>query len=165
MVRYWQREFDVLVCSTIIESGLDIPNANTLIIERAELFGLAQLHQLRGRIGRGPAASQCVLLLDRWLPPETLERLRFFAAHGDGFALAEEDLRRRGPGDVWGVRQHGAPGFRLANPLRDADLVKTCAADAAALLASDPRLADPAHRPLRRHLEDSFRHLLPLAAG
>jgi ATP-dependent DNA helicase RecG len=156
---------ELLVATTVIEVGVDVPNATVMVIHHPERFGLAQLHQLRGRIGRGPVASRCFLLLDRWLPPETLERLRFFAAHGDGFALAEEDLRRRGPGDVWGVRQHGAPGFRLANPLRDADMVKTCAADAAALLESDPRLADPAHRPLRRHLEDSFRHLLPLAAG
>jgi len=157
---------DLLVATTVVEVGLDVPNATVMIIHHPERFGLAQLHQLRGRIGRRAGqTSCCYLLLDRWLPPETLERLRYFATHNDGFALAEEDLRRRGPGDVWGVRQHGAPGFYLANPLRDAAMVKLCATDAEALLAADPQLAAPDHLELRRALQTSFHHLLPLAAA
>ncbi len=156
---------DVLVATTVVEVGVDVPNATRLVIHNPERFGLAQLHQLRGRVGRGTAASACWLVVDRFLAEDAWQRLNFFADHADGFALAEEDLRRRGPGDAWGVRQHGAPGFRLANPLRDSHLVKLCREDAQALLADDPRLEGRDGRIVRTALEAGFGRALPLQAG
>lgn len=156
---------DLLVATTVIEVGVDVPNATTMVIHNPERFGLAQLHQLRGRVGRGGLQSYCHLVADRWLAPETRERLEFFAATTDGFELAEQDLRRRGPGDIMGVRQHGTPMFRLANPLRDAELVRLCDRDARALLAADPGLSDPGNAPLRAALDGSFGRLLPWLRG
>jgi ATP-dependent DNA helicase RecG len=146
---------DLLVATTVIEVGVDVPNATVMVIAHPERFGLAQLHQLRGRVGRGSTAAVCWLLADTWVATQTRERIVFFAAERDGFRLAEEDLRRRGPGDLAGVRQHGEPGFRLANPLRDAAVVKECATDVAALLAADPGLDSPAGRRLRELLSDA----------
>jgi ATP-dependent DNA helicase RecG len=165
MARFAAGEISLLVATTVVEVGVDVPNATTMLIHHPERYGLAQLHQLRGRIGRGVARSVCCLIVDRWLAAETRERLEFFAAHHDGFRLAEEDLRRRGPGDLLGVRQHGLPSFRLANPLRDAQLVRECAADAAVLLRRDPRLGDPAHRSLREAVVAAERRLAPPSAG
>ena len=156
---------DVLVATTVVEVGIDVPNASRLVIHNPERFGLAQLHQLRGRVGRGAAASACWLLVDRFLGDEAWQRLVFFSEHGDGFDLAEEDLRRRGPGDAWGVRQHGAPGFRLANPLRDHDLVQECRRDARALLEADPGLTGPDGLVVRAGLEQGFSGVMPLLAG
>ncbi len=155
----------LLVATTVVEVGVDVPNATAMVIHNPERFGLAQLHQLRGRIGRGAAQAYCYLVADRWLAPETFERIRFFADNADGFVLAEEDLRRRGPGDILGVRQHGLPGFRLANPIRDAAVVKECSADAADLLTADPELSSPDGRQLRDALAAQFGRLLPLTAG
>ena len=163
MIAFTAGELDLLVATTVIEVGIDVANANVMVINHPERYGLAQLHQLRGRIGRGSTRAHCYLLVNQWLAAETSERIHFFAEHNDGFKLAEEDLRRRGPGDIWGVRQHGLPGFRLANPLRDAAVVKACAADAEATLAADPGLTSPAGAILRRALHQSCRHFLPLA--
>ena len=156
---------DVLVATTVVEVGLDVPNATMMAIHHPERFGLAQLHQLRGRVGRGAARADCWLLTDPWAAAETCERIAFFAAHHDGFALAEEDLRPRGPGELLGTRQHGEPGLRLANPLRDAATVRACAEDAAALLADDPALGSADGIRLRRVLAAGGGHLLPAAAG
>ena len=158
-------DIDLLIATTVVEVGVDVPNSTTMVIHHPERFGLAQLHQLRGRVGRGEEQSYCHLVADRWLPPETFERIRFFAATNDGFELAEEDMRRRGPGDILGVRQHGTPMFRLANPLRDAELVRQCDEDARALLAADPRLESSANAPLRSALDGSFGRLLPWLDG
>jgi ATP-dependent DNA helicase RecG len=141
----------VLVATTVVEVGLDVPAATRMLIHNPERFGLAQLHQLRGRIGRGQAQSTCHLIIDRWLAEPSLERLRVFAATNDGFKLAEHDLRLRGPGDILGVRQHGLPVFRLANPLRDGEIVKTCATLVDDLLARDPELKSPRNRVLAEH--------------
>jgi ATP-dependent DNA helicase RecG len=165
MAAFSQGELDVLVATTVVEVGVDVPRAAWMVIHHPERFGLAQLHQLRGRIGRGGGEAWCWLVTGDQVGAASWQRLHFFAAQDDGFALAEEDLRLRGPGDLWGVRQHGVPGFRLANPLRDGELARDCAADARELLAADPALRDPAHRSLRASLEGAFGQVLPLAAS
>jgi ATP-dependent DNA helicase RecG len=165
MGAFTRGETQVLVATTVVEVGVDVPNATAMVIHNPERFGLAQLHQLRGRIGRGRHASRCWLLCDRYLAEESFQRIRFFAQNTDGFALAEEDLRLRGPGDAWGLRQHGAPGFRLANPLRDADLVRMCRNDARELLARDPGLESPGGRVILRGLRSAFGKFMPLQAG
>jgi len=158
-------EVQVLVATTVVEVGVDVPNATAMVIHNPERFGLAQLHQLRGRIGRGEHASCCWLLCDRYLAEESYQRIAFFADHTDGFALAEEDLRLRGPGDAWGVRQHGAPGFQLANPIRDAELVRQCREDARGLLEEDPGLLTPAGQVVLQGLERTFGWYAPPQAG
>ena len=136
-----------------------------MIIHHPERFGLAQLHQLRGRVGRGELQSWCHLVLDKWVAPESFERIRFFASTNDGFKLAEEDLRRRGPGDIMGVRQHGLPTFSVANPIRDAELVKVCSQDIKALLAADPRLNSEQNRVFKKSIETNFKHSFIQSAG
>ena len=165
MSTFARGECRVLVATTVVEVGLDVPNATEMVIHDPDRFGLAQLHQLRGRVGRGAHASTCWLVCDRYLPEETWERLNFFADHRDGFALAEEDLRRRGPGDAWGGRQHGAPGFQLANPLRDRELVVVCRDAARELLERDPRLEGQDGVRVRAALADRWHGALPDRTG
>ncbi|NUS37867.1 MAG: ATP-dependent DNA helicase RecG [Lysobacter sp.] len=133
---------DLLVATTVIEVGVDVPNASLMIVENAERLGLAQLHQLRGRVGRGSAASSCVLL---YQPPLSLlarQRLEVMRETNDGFVIAEKDLALRGPGELLGTRQTGLPGFRLADLARDADLLPAVHALADRLLAERPELVD-----------------------
>ncbi len=165
MESFSRGEVQVLVATTVVEVGVDVPNATAMVIHNPERFGLAQLHQLRGRIGRGEHQSYCWLLVDRFLAEESFQRIRFFADHNDGFALAEEDLRLRGPGDAWGIRQSGAPGFRLANPLTDVELVQVCRDDAREFLAADPQLKSPAGKLVAKALKESFGRHVPLQAG
>jgi ATP-dependent DNA helicase RecG len=165
MAAFASGELEVLVATSVVEVGIDVPQATAMVIHHPERFGLAQLHQLRGRIGRAGLASRCDLVLDRWLAPDAAERLQVFCSTQDGFRLAEEDLRRRGPGDVLGVRQHGAPVFLLANPLRDQAVVALAAADAAGLLSVDPRLEGPGLGPLREVLAAGFGRYLALTAA
>ncbi|MBU8869714.1 MAG: ATP-dependent DNA helicase RecG [Gemmatimonadales bacterium] len=165
MSEFTAGRIQVLVATTVVEVGIDVPNATAMVIHNPERFGLAQLHQLRGRIGRGSDGGHCWLLADRFLAEDSYRRIRFFADHSDGFVLAEEDLRMRGPGDAWGIRQHGAPGFRLANPLRDADLVRICQEDARSLLADDPELVKSEGAMVRRGLNEAFRGFLPFQSG
>jgi len=140
MSRFRKGEVEVLVSTTVIEVGVDVPQATIMIIMHPERFGLAQLHQLRGRIGRGQRPSRCVLLMPPGLSPEARERLNFFANTEDGFALAEEDLRIRGPGQIMGRRQHGLPDLRIADLLRDRDLLMAAQKDAFKILKEDPEL-------------------------
>ncbi|HOX25196.1 MAG TPA: ATP-dependent DNA helicase RecG [Candidatus Krumholzibacteria bacterium] len=165
MAAFRAGELDVMVATTVVEVGVDVPRAAWMVVHSPERFGLAQLHQLRGRIGRAGGRSWCWLLTSGHLAEETLSRLQFFAATTDGFRLAEEDLRLRGPGDLWGVRQHGAPGFRLANPLVDGDLAAAAAADVRELLAEDPDLSSQRWAPLRQVLRATFADVLPQATG
>jgi ATP-dependent DNA helicase RecG len=158
-------KLDVLVATTVVEVGLDVANATTMVIQNPERFGLAQLHQLRGRIGRGKLASTCWLICPEDLAPESRERIAYFGDHADGFALAEQDLRQRGPGDAWGVRQHGAPGFRLANPLTDARVVQECQRDAREFLERDPTLSTAEGRVMLRTLQETFPGILPDLSG
>jgi ATP-dependent DNA helicase RecG len=146
------REFDVLVSTAVVEVGVDIPNASVMLVEGAERFGLAQLHQFRGRIGRAGQASVCILLSD--LPePEANERLRAVRDNSNGLALAEQDLRLRGPGDFYGVRQSGLPELKAAR-LDDAPLVEAARAAATSILLADPELTEPEHAALRQHLDE-----------
>ena len=135
-------ELDLLVATTVIEVGVDVPNASLMIVENAERLGLAQLHQLRGRVGRGSAASSCVLLYQPPLSTLARERLETMRTTSDGFEIAEKDLALRGPGELLGTRQTGLAGFRLADLVRDADLLPQVHAVAEQLLSSAPDVAD-----------------------
>ena len=130
----------LLVSTTVIEVGVDVPNAAIILIENAERFGLSQLHQLRGRVGRGTAPSCCILLSDA-RGEAARERLRFLASTGDGFKIAEYDLKTRGPGDFFGMRQHGLPQMQAADLAADSQLLYQTQETAARLLREDPDLA------------------------
>ncbi|HKO16344.1 MAG TPA: ATP-dependent DNA helicase RecG [Gemmatimonadaceae bacterium] len=160
MRRFRDRELDVLVATTVIEVGIDVANATVMLIEHPERFGLSQLHQLRGRVGRGADASYCILLGD--VSPEAAERLRVFCGTEDGFAIARADLRLRGMGDLFGERQSGIPTFRVADPLRDEELGTRAREAAERLLAHDPELAHPEHAPLRRVMGERYARALEL---
>jgi ATP-dependent DNA helicase RecG len=151
---------DVLVATTVIEVGIDVPNATVMLIEHPERFGLSQLHQLRGRVGRGGEQSYCILLGD--VGPEAAERLRLFVSTEDGFEIARADLRLRGMGDLFGERQSGEPTFRVADPLRDEELNLHAREAADRLLADDPELTRPEHRGLRETLGARYARSLEL---
>jgi ATP-dependent DNA helicase RecG len=136
----------LLVCTTVIEVGVDVPNASLMVIEHAERFGLAQLHQLRGRIGRGSRASDCILLFQEPLSDGARARLKVIYENADGFAIAEQDLTLRGPGELLGVAQSGAPLLRFADLVGDEPLLEAARAAADELLAADEALA-------RRHID------------
>lgn len=145
-------ETAVLVATTVIEVGVNVPNATVMVIEHAERFGLSQLHQLRGRVGRGDKPSTCLLLYRGPLSETAGARLQTLRRTEDGFLIAEEDLRLRGGGDVMGTRQSGVPSFRLADLTVHADLIETARDDARLILATDPELASPRGEALRRLL-------------
>jgi len=124
MRRFQRGEIDVLVATTVIEVGVDVPNATVMVVEHAERFGLAQLHQLRGRVGRGAARSYCILMTGARVSEQGEERLNAMVRTQDGFELAELDLAMRGPGEFFGTRQAGLPDFRVANLVRDRQLLE-----------------------------------------
>ena len=148
-------ELDVLVSTTVIEVGVDVPNASLIIVENAERFGLSQLHQLRGRVGRGKHQSYCVLVTSN-RSQETRERLKTLTRTTDGFRIAEEDLKLRGPGDFFGQRQHGLPQLHIADLAGDTRVLKEAQEAAGELLEQDPDLEQPEHRPLRQQIERLF---------
>jgi ATP-dependent DNA helicase RecG len=155
MERFRSGEADVLISTTVIEVGVDVPNATVMLVENAERFGLAQLHQLRGRIGRGPHGSTCVLFDESGPENEDArQRLEAMAGTSDGFVLADEDLRLRGEGTLFDIRQSGLPDLRLARLAIDTDLVRRARKEAFALVEADPELSD--HRELRREMERRF---------
>jgi ATP-dependent DNA helicase RecG len=154
MRRFERGEIQVLVATSVIEVGIDVPNASVMVIENAERFGLAQLHQLRGRIGRGPRESLCILLAS--LNGEDVrQRMQVMVSTNDGFRIAEEDLRLRGPGEFYGVRQHGVPEFRLANPLEDWSILEKAHNEAEFILRKDPSLGNE-YVTLRKAIEQRF---------
>ena len=163
MRRFRDGDHQVLVCTTVVEVGIDVPNATVMVIEHAEHFGLAQLHQLRGRVGRGEHRSLCFLLASYAQGDQARERLRVMEETNDGFRIAEKDLELRGPGEFLGTRQSGLPDFRAANLVRDGALLHDAQEDAAAWLASDPGLASRASQPLRAVLESRWAGRLELA--
>jgi len=181
MRRFTRREIDVLVATTVIEVGIDVPNASVMVIENAERFGLAQLHQLRGRVGRGGDQSYCILVAKQWIArkvgravaPRTAElmldqhrlaeqRLGAMVKTTDGFAIAEIDLQLRGPGDFFGTRQSGVPEFKVADIITDTTILNDARADAFALVADDPLLEKRGHRPLADHLRARHREEMML---
>lgn len=152
MAQFKAHELDVLVSTTVIEVGIDVPNASVIVIENAERFGLAQLHQLRGRVGRGEHASYCILLAD----PKTEDgraRMEIMTATQDGFRISEEDLRLRGPGEFFGTRQSGLPEFAIADIFNDLDILAETREAAFQLVEEDPKLARPEHQPLLRAIK------------
>jgi len=161
MDRFRRGEVQVLVSTLVIEVGVDVPNATVMMIEHAERFGLAQLHQLRGRIGRGAEKSTCLLLAE----PKTEEaeqRIRVLCETTDGFRIAEEDLRLRGPGEFFGTRQHGLPELTLGNIVEDYDLLRLARHEAFAWIKRDPDLSQPESQPIRKALAKRFRDTLRL---
>ncbi|MFL6427528.1 MAG: ATP-dependent DNA helicase RecG [Acidobacteriaceae bacterium] len=146
MRRFQRGELDVLVSTTVIEVGVDVPNATVMVIEHAERFGLAQMHQLRGRVGRGSAKSYCILMTGGRVSPEAEQRLDAMVRTQDGFELAELDLQLRGPGEFFGTRQAGLPDFRVANLVRDRELLELAKREAAAFVASGGAEASEAER-------------------
>ncbi|MDD6161008.1 MAG: ATP-dependent DNA helicase RecG [Oscillospiraceae bacterium] len=155
MTAFARGELDVLVSTTVIEVGVDVPNASLMVVENAERFGLSQLHQLRGRVGRGKHKSYCVLV-SATKGETAKERLRTMCATNDGFRIAEEDLRLRGPGDFFGKRQHGLPQLKVADFAADVELLKQAKGAAEKLIGEDPRLEQPAHAPLKRRIMEMF---------
>lgn len=153
MEQFGAGQIQVLVSTTVIEVGINVPNATVMMIENAERFGLAQLHQLRGRVGRGGHQSYCIMVSGSE-DKDTMKRLKILNQSNDGFFIASEDLKLRGPGDIFGVRQSGELEFRLADIFTDADLLKTAAREAAALLDGDPQLEKEENRELKQRLED-----------
>jgi ATP-dependent DNA helicase RecG len=149
MAAFVAGEIAVLVSTTVIEVGVDVPNASIMIIEHAERFGLAQLHQLRGRIGRGTASSSCILVYKQPLSETARERLEVMRRSEDGFVIAEEDLRLRGGGEVLGTRQSGLPEFRIAHLPEDAELLQAARDEARLVLSRDPELKGERAEPLR----------------
>ena len=155
MAAFTAGETDVLVSTTVIEVGVDVPNASLIVIENADRYGLSQLHQLRGRVGRGQHQSWCILVSDN-RSPDTRARLKVLTETTDGFKIAEEDLKLRGPGDFFGARQHGLPALRVANLNTDTRVLKEAQEAAAGLLAEDPDLSRPEHRPLLERVRRLF---------
>lgn len=152
MEKFRQGEFQILVSTTVIEVGVDVPNANIMIIEHSERFGLSQLHQLRGRVGRGEHKSFCVMIMGQAVSIEARERTAFMEKTNDGFKIAEFDLELRGPGEFLGTKQSGLPGFQMAHLVRDIQILSEARAAAFELLESDPTLQKPENSFIRQEL-------------
>lgn len=181
MAAFKSGEVRILVATTVIEVGIDVPNASVMVIEHAERFGLSQLHQLRGRVGRGSSQSYAILMAPDWMRTKigrgpalipdggetddrlaSLRRLEILAETDDGFKIAENDMKLRGPGEFFGTRQSGVPRLRIADLLADQELLELARSDAAATVDSDPHLRRPEHRELRDVVSREMRELLPL---
>ncbi|MEI7906292.1 MAG: helicase-related protein, partial [Bacteroidota bacterium] len=177
MKNFQSGSIHILVATTVIEVGIDVPNATIMIIENAERFGLSQLHQLRGRVGRGAEQSYCILLTDENYTKRTLQlavnraeahrevnvtkkRLDTMVETNDGFKIAEVDLELRGAGEYFGTRQSGLPGFRLANIVTDADILRAARTEAFALVERDPHLTRTENKNIRKEFEFVFKDLL-----
>ena len=155
MQDFKQNKIHILIATTVIEVGIDIPNATIIIIENAERFGLSQLHQLRGRVGRGDIQSYCILLSDS-KNKDSLTRLKTLKENIDGFKISEEDLRLRGPGDFIGNRQHGLPSLNISNLIEDSSTLMETSVIANKILKKDPYLIDPKHSSLKKSTELLF---------
>ena len=162
MEQFAAGEIQVLVSTTVIEVGINVPNATVMMIENAERFGLAQLHQLRGRVGRGKDQSYCIMV-NASSDEGIQKRLEILNKSNDGFFIASEDLKLRGPGDIFGIRQSGELEFKLGDIFTDADLLKTVSEEVRAILDADPELSGDENRELGKHLgeylEESYSRL------
>jgi len=184
MTEFKDRKLDILVSTTVIEVGIDIPNASVMVIEHAERFGLSQLHQLRGRVGRGSEQSYCVLIAPGWMGRSikgashtaTLDgvedekriaerRLKTMLETHDGFKIAEIDLELRGPGDYFGTRQSGLPALRLADLMADGEILSAARREAFELIEHDPHLRSPEHRVLRKSFDEWMKGIIGLLRG
>ncbi|WP_255203296.1 ATP-dependent DNA helicase RecG [Myxococcus sp. AM011] len=163
MEEFREKRLQVLVCTTVVEVGVDVPNASVMVVEAAERFGLSQLHQLRGRVGRGAAASFCYLVANSARSMEAVERLSVMEQSSDGFVIAERDLEIRGPGEFMGTRQSGLPELAVANLARDGDLLSMAQVEARRILARDPEMQSPEHQSLVKALEERWEGRLALA--
>nr|WP_242588695.1 ATP-dependent DNA helicase RecG [Corallococcus macrosporus] len=163
MEAFRDKRIQLLVCTTVVEVGVDVPNASVMVVEAAERFGLSQLHQLRGRVGRGAAASYCFLVAGAARSWESTERLGVMERSSDGFVIAEKDLEIRGPGEFLGTRQSGLPELAVANLVRDGDLLSLAQVEARRIMDTDPKLQDPDHQGLVKALEERWEGRLALA--
>ncbi|MDP3016194.1 MAG: ATP-dependent DNA helicase RecG [Deltaproteobacteria bacterium] len=163
MGEFKERAIHILVATTVIEVGIDIPNASVMVVEHAERFGLSQLHQLRGRIGRGQYPSKCILLAQYRSSEEAKIRLRAMEQTNDGFKIAEQDLELRGPGEFFGIRQSGLPDFRVAHLIRDTQILIEARREAFRLVQGDPDLERPSHSALKDALKKRWKGRLELA--
>jgi len=161
MAAFARGDMQVMVSTVVVEVGIDVPNATVMLVLHAERFGLAQLHQLRGRIGRGAGQAYC-LLCSAAQSDEARQRLAIMCETTDGFRIAEEDLRLRGTGELFGTRQHGLPDVRIGDFTEDIETLERARDDAAELVAGDPRLEQPEHAALRRRMLDLYRDRLSL---
>ena len=158
MKKFQNGEIDVLVSTTVIEVGVNVPNANLMVIENAERFGLAQLHQLRGRVGRSDSQAYCILIADT-KNSIARERMNIMVKTNNGFEIAQKDLELRGPGDFLGVRQHGLPEFKIANLIRDMDILKEVQTAAQWIMELDDRdkkqkILDQAHEKVFKKIDE-----------
>lgn len=163
MAQFKARQIDILVATTVIEVGIDVPNATLMVIEHAERFGLAQLHQLRGRVGRGSDASACYLVATP-RTDDAYRRVQVMVGTNNGFEIAEEDLKIRGPGEFFGTKQAGIPNFKIANILKDATLLEAAKQEAARVVAADAKLNAPEYQLLKHLLQTSMRSVIALAS-
>lgn len=152
---FTEGKVSILVSTTVVEVGVDVPNATVMLIENAERYGLSQLHQLRGRVGRGKYQSYCILLSDAQ-NKESVSRLKTMCATNDGFQIADADLKLRGPGDFFGSRQHGLPALKIADMATDMECLNRAQEAAHGILADDPALEKPEHRGLRAEVRQLF---------
>ena len=157
MGRFKKGETNVLVATTVIEVGVDVPNASVMVIENSERFGLSQLHQLRGRVGRGAEQSFCILMTGERLGNDARARIETMVRTNDGFEIAEMDLRLRGPGDLMGTQQSGIPELRIADLVEDNVLLQQARQAAKRVLEVDPHLAEPRHASIARALRDQLK--------
>ena len=163
MTNFKDRHIDVLVSTTVIEVGIDVPNATLMVIENAERFGLSQLHQLRGRVGRGAHQSACYLVASP-RGDDSFQRIQAMIRTNNGFRIAEADLNIRGPGEFFGTRQSGIPNFKIANIIHDATLLEAAKKEAESLIKADPALNAPVHQLLKRMLQKHWRGNLEIAS-
>ena len=150
------QRLDILISTTVIEVGVNVPNANIMVIYDAERFGLAQLHQLRGRVGRGEYQSYCILI-NNSRTKVARERMRIMQGSTDGFVISEKDLELRGPGEFFGTKQHGLPDLKIANLFRDMNILKVAQKEAQEIINHNPYLEGEEYGPLRERIKGLFK--------
>jgi ATP-dependent DNA helicase RecG len=155
MQRFVKHETQIMIATTVIEVGVNVPNASVMVIENAERFGLAQLHQLRGRVGRGADQSFCILMTGNKLSNESKQRITVMCQTNDGFVIAEEDLKLRGPGDLEGTRQSGMLNLKLADLALDGNVLEAARKTAQQIIETDETLSQPQHQPLLKYLQEN----------